>query len=74
MLKHEYVRGNKNQIIGRKTTGFSNGDTIARDADGKVLGRANSKFHITRDSEGRITSTNQGNADSLFKWVVASTR
>ena len=68
MLKKEYVRNGKNQIIGKKTTGFLNGDTVARDANGKILRRANSKFDITRDSEDRITSTNQADADSLFKW------
>jgi hypothetical protein len=68
VLKNEYVRNGKNQIIGRKTTGFSNGDTVARDANGNILGRANSKFGITRDSAGRITSTNQADADSLFDW------
>jgi hypothetical protein len=68
VLKNEYVRNGKNQIIGRQTTGSSNGDTVARDANGNILGRANSKFGITRDSAGRITSTNQGDADSLFDW------
>lgn len=55
MLKHEYVRGNKNQIIGRKTTGFSNGDTIARDADGKVLAAQIASFisHGTRKVASR---------------------
>ena len=68
MLRNEYVRNGKNQIVGRKTTGFSNGDTVARDSSGKIQGRANNKFGITRDSEGRITSTNQADADSLFEW------
>jgi hypothetical protein len=29
VLKNEYVRSGKNQIIGRKTIGFSNGDIVA---------------------------------------------
>ena len=68
MLKTEYVRNGRNQIIGRKTSGFSNGDTVARDSSGKILGRSNSKFGVTRDAQGRITSTNQADADSLFEW------
>ena len=68
-MKSEYVRNGKNQIIGRKTTGFSNDDTVVRDTSGKMSGRANSKLGITRDSAGRITSTNQADADSLFDWT-----
>jgi hypothetical protein len=29
MLKVEYVRNEKNQIIGSNTSGFANGDTVA---------------------------------------------
>jgi hypothetical protein len=68
MLKVEYVRDGKNKIIGTKTSGFSNGDTVARDRDGKILGRSSSKFGNTRDASGRLTSTNQADADSLFDW------
>lgn len=35
MLKVEYVRNGKYQIVGNKTSGFANGDTVARDRDGK---------------------------------------
>jgi hypothetical protein len=42
MLKIEYVRDGKNQIIGSKTSGFGNGDTVARDRDGKILGHSTS--------------------------------
>jgi hypothetical protein len=68
MLKVEYVRDGKNKIIGTKTSGFSNGDAVARDRDGKILGRSSSKFGNTRDASGRLTSTNQADADSLFDW------
>jgi hypothetical protein len=68
MLKVEYVRDGKNKIIGTKTSGFSNGDTVARDSSGKVLGRSSNKFGNTRDASGRLTSTNQADADSLFDW------
>jgi len=68
LLRVEYVRNGKNQIIGSKTSGFANGDTVARDRDGRILGHSNSKFGNTRDSNGRITSTNQADVDSLFDW------
>jgi hypothetical protein len=68
MLKVEHVRNGKNQIIGNKTSGFANGDTVVRDPNGKILGHSNSKFGNTRDSNGHITSRNQDGADSLFHW------
>ena len=68
MLKVEYVRDGKNKIIGSKTSGFSNGDTIARNSSGKILGRSSNKFGNTRDASGHLTSTNQADADSLFDW------
>jgi hypothetical protein len=52
MLKVESVRNGKNQIIGTKTSGFANGDTVARDRDVKILGHSNDKFGNTRDSNG----------------------
>jgi hypothetical protein len=68
MLKVEYIRNGKNQIIGSKTSGFANGDTVARDRGGKVLGHSSDMFGNTRDLNGRITSANQANADLLFDW------
>jgi hypothetical protein len=68
MLKVEYVRNGKNQIIGSKTSGFANGDTVARDRDGKILGHSSSKFDNTRNADGHLASTNQAAADSLFNW------
>ena len=42
MLKTEYVRDGKYQIIGKKTSGLAAGGTVAHDAHGKILeiGRA----------------------------------
>jgi len=68
MLKIEYVRDGKNQIVGSKTTGFANGDTVARDRDGRILGHSNNKFSNTRDSNGQIKSSNQADVESLFDW------
>ena len=67
MLKVEYVRDGKNQIIGTKTTGMANGEVIARDRDGKILGRSNSIFGNTRDAQGRLVSQNHADVDLLFR-------
>jgi hypothetical protein len=68
MLKVEYIRNGKNQIIGSKTTGFANGDKVARDRGGKILGHSNDTFGNTSDSNGRITSADQADPDLLFDW------
>jgi hypothetical protein len=68
MLKVEYVRDGRNQVIGSKTSGFANGDTVARDRIGKILGHSSNEFGNTRDANGRIKSTNQADTDSLFDW------
>jgi hypothetical protein len=67
MLKTEYVHDGKNQLIGSKTTGFTNGDVTARDRDGKSLGHSNSEFENTRDAEGRLVSRNQADVGLLFR-------
>jgi len=68
MLKVEYVRNGKNQIVGGKTSGFASGDTVARDRNGHIVGHSNERFSNTRDVDGRLTSTNQADVDSLFEW------
>jgi hypothetical protein len=67
MLKTEYIRDGKNQIMGGLTSGFANGDTIARDRGGKILGHANSTFQNTRDEEGRLVSRNSADVGLLFR-------
>ena len=68
MLKVEYIRNGKNQLIGSKTTGFANGDKVARDRGGKILGHSNDTFSNTRDSNGRIRSANQTDSDLPLDW------
>ena len=67
MLKNEYIRDGKNQIIGSKTSGFENGDTVARDRDGRILGHSSSKFNNTRDGRGRLVSRNTADTGLLFR-------
>ncbi len=52
MLKVEFVRDGKNQLIGGKTTGFSNGDEVPRGRHRKALGHSSSAFGNTRDAQG----------------------
>ena len=66
MLKKNVIRGGKNQVIGSVTTGYAGGSSIVRDAQGHLLGRTSEKFHSTRDSEGRLISTNTPDAGLLF--------
>lgn len=65
MLKTEYIRDGNNIIIGTVTIGLD-GDIVVRDKHGKILGHANTKFHTTRDSEGRLVSQNTADAGLLF--------
>jgi hypothetical protein len=67
MLKTEYIRDGRNQIMGSSTSGFANGDTVARDRSGKILGHANSTFQNTRDEEGRLVSRNSADVGLLFR-------
>jgi hypothetical protein len=67
MLKVKAVRDGENQIIGTTTSGFANGDTVARDRSGKILGHSNSKFGNTRDTSGRLVSSNADDVGLLFR-------
>jgi hypothetical protein len=67
MLKTKYIRDGKNQIMGNITTGFDNGDTVARDRTGRILGHSNSTFHNTRDSAGRLASQDTDDTGLLFR-------
>lgn len=67
MLKVQWVRDGKNQIIGNITSGFIDGDAVVRDHDGKLLGRASEAFENTRDSSGKLVSRNASDAGLLFK-------
>jgi len=66
MMKLEYVRNGKQQILGTKTTD-GNGITTARDRSGKILGYSNRNLNLTRDSRGRLVRSNEADTDCLFK-------
>jgi hypothetical protein len=66
MLKTTFIRDGHNQLLGTKTSGFSNGDTVARDRDGKILGHSSSRFASTRDSNGKLVCRNTADVGMLF--------
>jgi YD repeat-containing protein len=49
------------------TSGFANGDAVARDRDGKVLGHSNDRVDNTRDGNGRLVSRNTADVGLLFR-------
>jgi hypothetical protein len=60
------LRDGQNRIVGTITTN-SNGDAIARDRSGSILGRSSQTFNNTRDASGRLASTNTADARLLFR-------
>jgi len=68
MLKTEYIRNGKKQIIGKKTSGFAAGVAVAHDSHGKILGWSSELLETTRDAKGSLKSTNQADVNMLFDW------
>ena len=67
MLKKEYVRNGKNQVVGSITSGFTGSfEKLARDNHGNVLGRTSEKFGTTRDGHGNLVSINTADPGLLF--------
>jgi hypothetical protein len=64
-MKLVTLRDGQNQIVG--TTTNSNGDTVARDRSGSILGRSSETFNNTRDASGRLASINTADARLLFR-------
>jgi YD repeat-containing protein len=66
MLKKNVIRDGHNRVVGSVTTGFAGGSSIVRDAEGRLLGKTSELFHNTRDSQGKLVSTNTPDAGLLF--------
>jgi hypothetical protein len=58
MLKKDYVRGGKRQIIGSVTTGFSDTSAVVRDEKNQITGRTSERFRTTRDEHTNLLSIN----------------
>ncbi len=67
MLKTEYIRNGKNQIIANTTTGLADSETNVRDSGGRILGHSNSTFNNIRDSQGRLVSRNSDDPGLLLR-------
>jgi hypothetical protein len=67
MLKKEYVRGSKNEIIGSITSEFSDDSSTIRDEHERIVGRTSERFHTTRDEHGGLVSTNTADAGLLIR-------
>lgn len=65
-LSKTYVRDGHRKIIGSITSGFSDDTQIARDADNRILGKVNHRFHNTRDAHGRLVSVDTADAGLLI--------
>ena len=66
MMKIEWVRDGKQQILGTKTVCADIGITVARDRDGKILSHSSEQFRNTRDARGRLVRSNEADVDCLF--------
>jgi hypothetical protein len=65
-LEKKYIRDGQRRIIGSVTSGYSDDTEIARDAEGKLLGKANHRFQTTRDARGGLGSIDTPDAGLLF--------
>jgi hypothetical protein len=66
-LKKEYVRESTKQTIGSVTTGFDDTSKVVRDNNGSTLGRTSERFNNTRDSSGRLVSSNTADPGFLIR-------
>jgi hypothetical protein len=67
MLKKEYVRNGKNQVVGSITSGFTGSyETVVRDADNAVIGTTSERFGTTRDEHGGLVSNNTADPGLLI--------
>jgi hypothetical protein len=66
-LKKEYIRDFQHRVLGSVTSGFATGNVVVRDGDGRLLGRTNDRIQETRDSKGRIISSNAADPGLLIR-------
>ena len=66
MLKKDYIRDGKNQIIGSVTNGFDDTTAVTRDEHNTITGRTNDRFHTTRDEHGKLVSINSADPGLLI--------
>jgi hypothetical protein len=65
-MKVSTIRDGQGRIVGTNTN-FSNGDTVARDRSGHILGRSSQTFNNTRGPHDRLVSNNSTDTGLLFR-------
>jgi hypothetical protein len=65
-LIKKYIRDGSNRLIGSVTSGFSDGSSIVRDAEGAIKGRNSDRFNTTRDKQGGLVSIDTSDPGLLF--------
>jgi len=65
-LEKKYIRNGRNQLVGSVTSGYSDTTEFARDAQGKLLGKTNSRMSNTRDAHNGLVSIDTADAGLLF--------
>jgi hypothetical protein len=65
-LKVEYIR-NSGRVVGSVTHGFADNSTTVRDSSGHIAGHCSEKFGTTRDSTGKLVSTNSASPGLLIR-------
>ena len=67
MLKKEYIRDGKRQIVGSITSGFVGSyETIVKDEHEQTVGTTSERFGTTRDEHGGLVSTNRADPGLLI--------
>lgn len=65
-LKTDWIR-KSGELIASVTSGYSDSTTTVRDRGGKILGHSSERFNTTRDSNGKLVSTNTASPGLLIK-------
>ena len=67
MLKKDYIRDGTRKIIASITTGYSDSSSVVRDQGNRIAGRTSGRFHTTRESSGKLVSTNSADPGLLIR-------
>ena len=65
-LKTDFIK-KSGVLIASVTSGYTEGSNTVRDSGGCVLGHTASRFNTTRDSNGKLVSTNSADPGLLIR-------
>ena len=57
-LSKRFVQDGSRRIVGSVTSGYSYASAVVRDENDGIAGRTSERFSTTRDSRGKLISTN----------------